>query len=57
MNLKNPQIVGFGISNNETFKQATKFAKGAIIGSAFVKHVTHEGVNAIDEFVKKIIVA
>jgi len=41
MNLKNPQIVGFGISNNETFTQATKYAKGAIIGSTFVKHVTN----------------
>ena len=37
MNLKNPQIVGFGISNKDTFNQATKFAKGAIIGSAFIK--------------------
>jgi len=36
MNLKNPQIVGFGISNKDTFNQATKFAKGAIIGSAFI---------------------
>ena len=26
MNLKNPQIVGFGISNNETFNQATNKA-------------------------------
>ena len=56
MNLKNPQIVGFGISNNETFTQATKYAKGAIIGSAFVKHVTNEGINTIDDFVKKIII-
>jgi tryptophan synthase alpha chain len=55
MSLKNPQIVGFGISNNETFTQATKYAKGAIIGSAFVKHVTIKGVNAIDNFVTSII--
>jgi tryptophan synthase alpha chain len=55
MNLKNPQIVGFGISNNETFKQATKYAKGAIIGSAFVKHVTNEGANTIDDFVNRIL--
>ena len=40
MNLKNPQIIGFGISNRETFSQATKFAKGAIIGSAFIKHLS-----------------
>ena len=56
MNLKNPQIVGFGISNNDTFTQATKYAKGAIIGSAFVKHVTNEGVNTIDDFVNKILI-
>ena len=56
MNLKNPQVVGFGISNNETFTQATKYAKGAIIGSAFVKHVTNEGIDSIDSFVKKILI-
>ncbi|WP_347924764.1 tryptophan synthase subunit alpha [Pontimicrobium sp. SW4] len=55
MNLKNPQIVGFGISNNNTFTQATKYAKGAIIGSAFVKYVTNEGVNTIDAFVNRIL--
>jgi len=54
MNLKNPQIVGFGINNAETFNQATKTAKGAIIGSAFIKHVTQNGVNTINEFVKRI---
>ena len=36
MKLNNPQIVGFGISNKETFLQATQYAKGAIIGSAFM---------------------
>jgi tryptophan synthase alpha chain len=56
MKLKNPQIVGFGISNNETFTQATKYTKGAIIGSAFVKHVTNEGIQRIGTFVKKILI-
>lgn len=54
MNLKNPQIVGFGIKDEETFKQATKTAKGAIIGSAFIKHLTANGVHSIAEFVKSI---
>lgn len=54
MNLKNPQIVGFGISNAETFQQATEKAKGAIIGSAFIKHLTQEGIENIGEFVKGI---
>ncbi|GAB1855864.1 tryptophan synthase subunit alpha [Flavobacteriaceae bacterium MHTCC 0001] len=55
MNLKNPQIIGFGISNNETFTQATKYAKGAIIGSAFVKHVTQNGINSIDTFTETVL--
>lgn len=55
MNLKNPQIVGFGISNAETFQQATKMTKGAIIGSAFIKHLTKNGTETIGEFVKGIL--
>ena len=55
MNLNNPQVIGFGISNNETFTQATKYAKGAIIGSAFVKHITNKGVEGINEFVNSIL--
>ena len=54
MNLNNPQIVGFGISNNKTFTQATQHTKGAIIGSAFIKHLSNKGVNRIDSFVKSI---
>ena len=54
MKLNTPQIVGFGISNSETFKQATKYAKGAIIGSAFVKHLDEKGLNSIDEFITNI---
>ncbi|WP_179338298.1 tryptophan synthase subunit alpha [Winogradskyella ludwigii] len=55
MKLKNPQIVGFGISDNETFTQATQYAKGAIIGSAFIKHITKNGVNSTENFVKSIL--
>jgi len=55
MKLKNSQIVGFGISNNETFIQVTQYAKGAIIGSAFIKHLTALGVDAIDTFVNSIL--
>jgi len=55
MNLKNPQIVGFGINNRETFTQATQYAKGAIIGSAFIKNLTENGVSSIGEFVGGII--
>ncbi|MFD2585441.1 tryptophan synthase subunit alpha [Croceitalea marina] len=54
MNLKNPQIVGFGIKDAETFQQATKTAKGAIIGSAFIKYLTSNGIESISDFVKTI---
>ena len=54
MNLKNPQVIGFGINNKETFNQATQFAKGAIIGSAFIQHLTENGTEKIEEFVKAI---
>lgn len=54
MNLKTPQIVGFGISNAETFKSATNFANGAIIGSAFIKFLNESGVEKIGDFIKKI---
>lgn len=54
MGLSNPQIVGFGISNSETFSQATEKAKGAIIGSAFIKHLRDKDVNSISDFIKRI---
>ncbi|RRO15241.1 tryptophan synthase subunit alpha [Flavobacteriaceae bacterium 14752] len=53
-NLDSPQIVGFGIKDNITFHQATKHAKGAIIGSAFIKALENKGVNGIEDFVKSI---
>lgn len=55
MNLKNPQIVGFGISNRDTFTKATTHAKGAIIGSAFIKYVTQYGVEYLDRFIAPIL--
>lgn len=36
MKLKNPYLIGFGISNHETFETASKYSAGAIVGSAFV---------------------
>lgn len=40
MNLKNPTLIGFGISNKTTFDTACKYAQGAIIGSAFIKSLS-----------------
>lgn len=55
MNLTNPQIVGFGISNNDTFTQATTHTKGAIIGSAFIKYISENGINELNNFVNPIL--
>ncbi|RSK39144.1 tryptophan synthase subunit alpha [Mangrovimonas spongiae] len=54
LQLNTPQIVGFGIKDNATFKQATTYAKGAIIGSAFIKHLNEFGIEKIDTFIKTI---
>ncbi|WP_445736708.1 tryptophan synthase subunit alpha [Mariniflexile sp.] len=53
MDLKNPQVIGFGISDNKTFTQATQYAKGAIIGSAFITYITKNGINTISTFLKE----
>ncbi len=56
MNLKNPKLIGFGISNHETFQKACKYANGVIIGSAFIKALAEEGEleDKIERFVKMI---
>jgi tryptophan synthase alpha chain len=55
MQLKNPAIIGFGITNNETFKKACQYARGAIVGSAFVKFLgTEDYLERIPEFIKSI---
>lgn len=54
LGLNTPQIVGFGISNAETYQAATTHAQGAIIGSAFIQFLEKEGVANIGAFVKRI---
>ena len=55
MNLKNPLIIGFGISDRDTFRKATHYAKGAIIGSAFVRLLAEPNyMDKIDTFIKSI---
>lgn len=36
LKLKNPVLIGFGISDNKTFSKASEFSAGAIVGSAFI---------------------
>ena len=54
LKLKHPQIVGFGISNASTFKAATLKAKGAIIGSAYIKMLSRKGITGTASFIKSI---
>jgi len=54
LNLKTPQIVGFGISDHKSFTQATSYTKGAIIGSAFIKHINNNGIDGIEDFINTI---
>ncbi len=42
MNLRNPRLIGFGISNRETLLAAFKSSNGAIVGSHFVKLMKSE---------------
>ena len=37
MKLKNPTMIGFGISDRKSFNKAAEYTRGAIVGSAFVK--------------------
>ena len=56
MNLRNPRLIGFGINNHETFDMASQYANGAIVGSAFIRHLEQEGISpeSIRQFVKTI---
>lgn len=55
MNLKTPLVIGFGISNHETYAHANQYADAAIIGTAFVRLLGEENyLERITSFVKKV---
>lgn len=56
LKLRNPFLIGFGISNNATFKTACGFGEGAIVGSAFIKLLkeSKDEPNDIGQFVKDL---
>ena len=56
INLKNPRLIGFGISNHQTYQKACQYADGVIVGSAFIKALAEEGEleAKIQRFVKMI---
>ena len=54
MNLKSKLLIGFGISNNNTFKDAIENSNGAIIGSAFINFLKENKIEDVDKFVQLI---
>ena len=54
LNLENPLIVGFGIHNKTSFAAATTNTKGAIVGSAFIKMLAHQGIKGVNDFVSQL---
>ncbi|MHA8051633.1 tryptophan synthase subunit alpha [Aquirufa sp. ROCK-SH2] len=56
MQLKNPRLIGFGISDRASFLKASEASSGAIIGSAFVKLLSQSKNLKADiiQFVKSI---
>jgi tryptophan synthase alpha chain len=55
MNLQSKLVIGFGISDKATFDTACSYSNGAIVGSAFIKHIGTNGVSKIDDFIRPII--
>src|SRR5690606_4147773 len=53
MDLKSPRLIGFGISDRQSFTKASSYSHGAIIGSAFIKVLQNEG--NLEENVKSYI--
>jgi tryptophan synthase alpha chain len=56
MRLVNPVLIGFGVSTNKTFSQASEFAAGAIVGSAFINMLreSKDFKSDIDRFIKDL---
>jgi tryptophan synthase alpha chain len=55
MNLVNPAIIGFGITDQKSFNKACEYASGAIVGTKFVKLLAERDyLEKIPGFIKNI---
>ncbi|MDC0230523.1 tryptophan synthase subunit alpha [Aureispira] len=55
MELKNPTLIGFGISTNEAYQTACKYSNGAIVGSEFIRMLEKsENPEDIGRFINNI---
>ncbi|MCL4856572.1 MAG: tryptophan synthase subunit alpha, partial [Flavobacteriales bacterium] len=55
MHLKNPTMVGFGISSKDKLLAACSYANGGIIGSAFIRAIENSSnlEQTINQFIQK----
>jgi len=51
---KNKMLIGFGISKHENIKQLFPYADGFIVGSAVIKSLQNNGIDATVELVKSL---
>jgi tryptophan synthase alpha chain len=55
LNLSNPTIIGFGISDKKSFEVACKYSNGAIIGSKFIQSLLASNLKkSIKNFINSI---
>jgi tryptophan synthase alpha chain len=57
MNLRNPLLAGFGISDRNDFETVGSYLDGAIVGSAFIKALSNEKMpieKCVKNFVEKL---
>lgn len=55
LDLKNPKLIGFGISDKMTFESACNYSNGAIIGTSFIKALSDINIkDSIKNFVLNI---
>lgn len=55
LNLSAPRLIGFGISDKASFREASSNANGAIIGSAFINALKAGGINEGEKFIKSVL--
>ena len=55
MKLRNPTLIGFGISDHESFQQAATYSAGAIIGSAFINRLKDSKVKDLEDTVRHFV--
>lgn len=55
LNLKNPLMIGFGISDKQRFETVCEYAAGGIIGTSFINALSVKGSveNKVSEFIRE----